>query len=117
MNGGWFRDRLSHPDWGLGTGDWGLPASHEAKRVGDRRLHLAPIDDQVEHAFLEQELAALKSLGQLLPNRLFDDARAGETDERLRLGNVEIAEHGEARRDAAGGGVGEHREERQLLAI
>jgi hypothetical protein len=47
-----------------------------------------PIDDQVEHPVLEQELAALEALGQLLADRLLDDARAGEPSERLRLGDV-----------------------------
>ena len=57
---------------------------------------------------LEQELAALESFGQLLADRLLDDARAGEADQRLRLGDVEIAEHREARRHAAGRRIGEH---------
>ena len=87
--------------------------AHEAQRVGDRRFHLAPIDDEVEHALLEQELAALESLGQLLPDRLLDDARSGEADQRLRLGDVEIAEHREARGHAAGRRIGQHRDEGQ----
>ena len=61
------------------------------------RLHLAPIDDQIEHALLEQELDSLKALGQLLTDRLLDDARPGEADQRLRFGDVQIAEHREAR--------------------
>ena len=52
-------------------------------------LQLAAIDDHVEHAVLEQELAALEALGQLLADRLLDDARAGEADQRLRLGDVQ----------------------------
>ena len=57
----------------------------------DHVLQLAPIDDHVEHAVLEQELAALKALGQLLADRLLDDARAGKADQRLRLGDVDVA--------------------------
>ena len=64
----------------------------------------------VEHAVLEQELAALESFGQRLADRLLDDARTGKADERLRLGDVDVAQHGEARRDAAGRRIGEHRD-------
>ena len=42
---------------------------------------------------------------------LFDDARAGETDQRAGLGDVQVAQHGEAGGDAAGGGIGEHGDE------
>ena len=40
------------------------------------RLQLAAIDDEIEEALLEQELAALEAFGQLLADRLLDDARA-----------------------------------------
>ena len=80
-------------------------------------FHFAPIDHQVDHALLEQELAALKALGQLLADGLLDDARAGKPDERLRLGDVQVAEHREAGRDAAGRRIGEHGDEGQPLAI
>ena len=62
---------------------------------------------------LEQELRALEALGQLLADRLLDDARPGEADEGARLGHVQVAEHGEGRGDAAGGGVGEQADERE----
>ena len=81
----------------------GRCVAHEAQRAGQRRLHLAPIDDQVEHAVLEQELAALEAVGQLLADGLLDDARTGEADQRLRLGDVQVAQHREAGGDAAGG--------------
>ena len=80
-------------------------------------LHLAAIDDQVEHAVLDEELAALESFGQLLPDRLLDDARPGEADQRLRLGDVQIAEHREAGGHAAGRRIGEDRDERQAGAV
>ncbi len=47
----------------------------KSKSTPDRLLELAPIDDHVEHAVLEQELAALEALGKLLPDGLLDDAR------------------------------------------
>ena len=82
-----------------------------------RRLQLAPVDDQVEHAALEQELAALEAVGQLLADGLLDDARPGEADQRLRLGDVEVAQHREARRHAAGRRIGEDRDVGQAGAI
>ena len=44
------------------------------------------------------------------PDGLFDDAGAGESDQRLRFGDVQVAEHREARGDAAGRRVGQHRD-------
>ena len=57
---------------------------------------------------LQQELAALKSFGELLPDRLLDDPRPRESDQRSRLCDVEVAEHRKACRYAAGGRVGQH---------
>ena len=53
---------------------------------------------------LQQKFAALETFRQLLPDALLDDARAGETDERAGLADVQIAQHGEAGGDAARGG-------------
>ena len=51
--------------------------------------------------------ARWKPFGQLLADGLLDDARAGEADQRARLGDVDVAEHGVGGGDAAGGRVGE----------
>src|SRR5262249_49113662 len=75
---------------------WRRGREHEREGAGDRRLELAAIDDQIHEAVLEQELASLESFWQLLADRLLDDARAGEPDERARFSDVEIAEHREA---------------------
>src|SRR5690349_936210 len=64
---------------------------------------LPAVDDHVDGALLEQELGALEAFGQLLAHRLLDYARAGEADQRLRLGEHHVADHGEARRNAAHG--------------
>ena len=80
----------------------------------DALAHVAPIDDHVQRAVLEQELAALEALGQRLAHGLLDDARTGEADERARLGQVEVAEHREARRHAARGRIGHDRDEGQM---
>ena len=49
-----------------------------------------------------------KPSGQLLADGALDDARAGEADERLGLGDVHVAEEREARRDAAGRRMEQH---------
>ena len=67
----------------------------------------------IERAVIEQEFAALKAFGQRLAHGLLDDARTRETDERARLGDVEVAEHRETRGHAARGRIGQHRDERQ----
>ena len=95
------------------SGRGGLFAGQQAQHGADAVAHLAPVDDHVERAVLEQELAALEALRQGLAHRLLDDARTGEADQRLRLADVDVAEHRETRRHAAGGRVGHHRDERQ----
>ena len=57
---------------------------------------------------LEQVFGALEAFRQLLAHRLLDDARAGEADQRAGLGDLDVAQHGEARGDAAGGRIGQH---------
>src|SRR5947209_11370829 len=57
--------------------------------------HLLAMDDGVDHPVLQQELAGLESLRELLPQRLLDHSRAGESDQRLRLGEDDVAKEGE----------------------
>src|ERR1700675_2679680 len=75
------------------------------------------MDDGVEKAVLEKKLRALESFGKLLADGLLDDAGASEADERAGLRDVEVAEHGEAGSDAAGGGIGKQRNVRELFFI
>src|SRR6266699_1358391 len=75
------------------------------------------MDDGVEETVFEQEFGALEAFGELLPDGLLDDARASETDERAGFADVEVAEHREAGGDAAGGGIGEHGDVRQLFVV
>src|SRR2546426_7778626 len=75
----------------------------QVERVGDVGLQVFARDDGIEKAVLQQELGGLKTLRQLLANGLLDDARAGETDQRAGLGDVQITQHGVAGGHAAGG--------------
>ena len=95
-----------------GRASGGRP-SISASSGGDAVAQVAAVDDQVDRAVLEQELAALEAFGQRLAHGLLDDARAGEADQRARLGDVEVAEHRQARGHAARGRVGQHGDERQ----
>src|SRR5206468_224996 len=52
----------------------------DLENLDDDVAHLAALDDEVEHAVLEQELGALEPFRQLLADGLLDDARAGEAD-------------------------------------
>src|SRR5258705_243021 len=85
----------------------------ERENAAERVLEVAPLDDQVELAVREQEFRPLEALGKRLANRLGDDPRSGEPDQRARLGKNDVAEHREARRDAAGGGIGKDGDVRQ----
>ena len=46
---------------------------------------------------LQQKFRTLKAFRQLLADGLLDDARSGKADQRAGFGDVEIAQHGEAR--------------------
>src|SRR5260221_1580117 len=83
-----------------------------AREHGELAFHLETARDAIDHAVLEQELAPLEALGELLPDRRLDDARAREADERAGLRDVDVAEEREARRDASGRGMEQHAEER-----
>src|SRR5688572_11514463 len=93
----WSARRCRHGDAGLlrHPGRRQL-CSHEAQRTRHDRLHVPAVHDQIEHAVLDQELAPLKAVRQLLADGLLDDAGTGKADERLRFGDVEVAEHREA---------------------
>ena len=75
------------------------------------------MDDRVEKALFHQELTALETLRQFLADGLLDHARAGKANQRAGFGNVEVAQHGKAGGDAAGGGVGQHADVRHLGVI
>src|SRR5690606_30884519 len=60
------------------------------KQLGDLVTHLPAIHDHVQRAVLEQELAALETLGQRLAHGLLDDTRTGEADQGIRLGDIDV---------------------------
>ena len=90
---------------------------HEVERANQKCLQLATVYHGIQHSMLKQKFAALEALRQLLSDGLLNHARAGKSDERARLGNVQIAKHGEAGRDAAGGRVGEDAEIRNGFIV
>ncbi len=93
------------------------PWRHEIERPAQVVLQLAPIDDRIEHAMFEQKLRPLKTLRQLLPDRLLNDAGPGEGDERPRLGNIQITQHAKARGHAASCRVGQYRKIGHLCIV
>ena len=64
-------------------------------QLGDHAAQVAAVHDSIDETALAQELACLKPGGELHANGLFDDARAGETNQGLGLGQDEVAEPGE----------------------
>ena len=101
----------------------GAPGAASARTGSSRSrrdelvAQLGPADDPVDEAVLEQELGALEARRQLLGDRAGRDARAGEADERVRLGDVDVAEGRERGEDAAGRRVGQDRQERHAAAL
>ena len=104
MSGGTARidSRLGRP----------LRAQQQIEQPGQRGAQLAALHHHVEHAVLQQIFGALEAFRQLLADRLLDDAGAGEADQRARLGDLDVAQHGEAGGDAAGGRIGQHHDDR-----
>ena len=87
---------------------WGRQAVRRViDDLGDGASQVAAVDDPVDEAVLAEEFARLKAAGQLNPDGLLDHAGAGEPDQGLGLGQDEVAQRGEAGRDAAHGGVSE----------
>ena len=77
----------------------------QAENLGDVLLLLSPFDDVVNKALFQQKFGALEVFRQLLVDGLLDHALTGEADERLRLGDDDVAEEREAtrsRRPASG---------------
>src|SRR5207247_763459 len=91
----------------------GRLAGEEREDAAEGLLELAPVDDEVDLTVLKQELRALEPFGQGLADRLGDHARPREADQRARLGEDDVAEHREARRDATRRRIGQHRDVRQ----
>ena len=91
---------------GAGTNGSVLVSSRHSR--AERRPDLVAMHDHVDHAVLFQILGALKAVRQFLADRLLDHARAGKTDQRAGLGDMDVAEHRVGRGDAAGGRIGQH---------
>ena len=53
------------------------------------------MDDQIEHSVIEKEFGCLEARRQDLADRLLDDAGTGETDQRRRFGDQDVAQHAE----------------------
>src|SRR5688572_13562724 len=84
-------------------------AAHVAKELPNGSLELAACDYGIDDAVLEEKLRRLESFGELLPDRLLDHARAGESNDRARLREDCVTEHREAGADAARRWIGENR--------
>ena len=66
---------------------------------------------------LQQIFGALEAFGKLFAHSLLDHSGAGEADHRTGFGDLDVPEHGEGCGHTAGGGVGEHDDERQASIL
>ena len=64
--------------------------------------------DFVDHALFQKIFRALEAFRQFLADRLLDHARSGKADERVGLGDMDIAQHGVGGCDTACGRVGQN---------
>src|SRR6266700_5124988 len=67
--------------------------------------------------FSRSKFGALKAFREFLMDGLLDNARTGKTDKRAGFADIEIAEHGKAGGDTAGGGIGEDRDVGELFVV
>src|SRR5258707_1217577 len=70
------------------SGD-GWQLQQHSQHAANSVAHVAAVHDHVEHAVLEEKLASLEAFRKRLAYGLLNDARAGESDQGTRLGNVE----------------------------
>src|SRR5215468_3739490 len=80
----------------------------EPAEICKRRPEMVSMHDHVDHPMVLEIFGPLKAIGQLLADGLLDHPRSGETDERARFRNMDVAEHGIGRGDAASGRIGEY---------
>lgn len=66
-----------------------------------------PPHNRIQEAVLQKKLRALKSFRQLFADRLCDHPRSRKADQGFRLREDDVAEHGEARRNAAHRRIGQ----------
>src|SRR5665213_2124139 len=65
--------------------------------------------DDVEHSMVKHELGGLKTVGQILADRLLDHSRTRKADQRSRFAHNRIAEHREACAHATHRRIRQHR--------
>ena len=86
------------------------PGEHAQQR-NQSVAQLRPLDDLIDCAVREQVLGCVAVDHRLLVHGLLDHARTGEADQRFGLGDDHVPQAGEAGVDAAGGGIGQDRDE------
>ena len=89
----------------VGDGSW-LTREH-GQDGRDLLPHLPSIDNHVQGAVLQQEFAPLESVRQRLADGLLNDTGSSKSDECLGFRDIQVSKHGQARRNAARGGVGQ----------
>src|SRR5882724_6376802 len=90
---------------------------HEVEGPRDKGLQIFALDHGVKHAVLQKKLAGLEARRQLLANGLLNNARPGKPNQRTRLRDIQVAQHGVRSRNASGGGVGQDGNVRHLRGI
>src|SRR5687768_3480017 len=68
---------------------------HHTQQRSEFLLHLPAVDDEVYKPMLHQEFSTLEPFWQVFAYCFFNNTRPCEPDERARLCNIEITQHGE----------------------
>ena len=82
-----------------------------------KAFHLRAVHDAIDEPMVQQIFRCLEIIRQLLFDRLLDDAPSCKPDQRSRLGHIDVANHGVAGGNAAGGRVRQHRDVRDAGAL
>src|ERR1035437_3542646 len=85
--------------------------NQEPEKRDDLVAKLGAVNDPIHEPVAEPELRALVAGRQLFADGARGNAITGETDERIRLGEVDVTDDRERGEDAAGRGIGHDRDE------
>ena len=92
-----------------------MAAVHIQNLANDPFLVL-PLHNLIHKSMLQQKFRTLEPFRQLLPNGLLNNPGTRKTNQRMRLCQDNVAQHGKAGRDASCGRVGKYAD-KQLAGL
>src|SRR5690554_862393 len=85
--------------------------------VGNSLTHLVTVQNHVYRSVLQQEFTALEAFGKFFTNRLFNNPRPRETNQRVGFGDIEVAQHRKTGRYTTENRIRHHRNIRYAFLL